>query len=199
MPFRRASWRAGVESDAPQYSVASSRAAQPASPTSHRTQHDAFAAALRCRSRSLAWSTYEQRLRVAPSVLARPARAASPLHQTQRVVCFVSGSIAATAAHGPFQGRWCRRKRRLRTRNVRIGRGQKLRSTATGANLDSVSDEEQEPGADAWENEGASEHERPEKSDRDEFFSNQEQLERPEHQSNGEKASGPGSNPAPSI
>jgi hypothetical protein len=62
-----------------------------------------------------------------------------------------------------------------------------------------VGDERQEPGADAWENEGGPAQERPEKSDRDEFFSNQEQLDRPDDQSNGEKASRPGSNPDPSI
>jgi hypothetical protein len=62
-----------------------------------------------------------------------------------------------------------------------------------------VSDDKHEPGADDWENEGGPAQEPREKSDRDEFFSNQEQLDRPHDQGNGEKASRPGSNPDPSI
>jgi hypothetical protein len=58
-----------------------------------------------------------------------------------------------------------------------------------------VSDEQQEPGAEDWENEGGPAQEPREKSDRDKFFSNQEQLDKPKHQGNGEKASNPGSNP----
>jgi hypothetical protein len=68
------------------------------------------------------------------------------------------------------------------------------------ANLHSVTDEKQEPAADDWENEGGHAAQEPrEKSGRDEFFSNQEQLDRPDDQANGEKASTPGSNPDPSI
>ena len=80
-----------------------------------------------------------------------------------------------------------------------MGRRQRSDREQSGANLHAVGDERQEPGADAWENEGGPAQERPEKSDRDEFFSNQEQLDRPDDQSNGEKASRPGSNPDPSI
>jgi hypothetical protein len=62
-----------------------------------------------------------------------------------------------------------------------------------------VSDEKQEPGADDWENEGGPAQEPRKKSDRDQFFSNQEQLDKPDDQGNGEKASKPGSKPDPSI
>lgn len=60
-----------------------------------------------------------------------------------------------------------------------------------------MGDEKQEPEADDWETEGGPAQEPREKSDRDEFFSKQEQLHRPDDQGNGEKARGSGSNPAP--
>ena len=50
-----------------------------------------------------------------------------------------------------------------------------------------------------WENEGGAAQESQQKSDREEFFSNQEQIGRPDDQTNGEKASDSGSNPNPSI
>jgi hypothetical protein len=50
-----------------------------------------------------------------------------------------------------------------------------------------------------WQNEGGAAQEQQQKSDREEFFSNQEQIGRPDDQTNGEKASDSGSNPNPSI
>jgi hypothetical protein len=52
---------------------------------------------------------------------------------------------------------------------------------------------------DDWENEGGAVQEPREKSDRDTFFSNQEQVGRPTDQTNGQKARESGSNPDPSI
>ena len=135
-----------------------------------------------------------------PERLARPPELRRRYVRRHASSAFASGSIAVTAAFGPFHGRWRPRERRLRIRNVRIGaRGRSSDQEQPGANLRTVNDERQEPGADAWENEGGPAQERPEKSDRDEFFSNQEQLDRPDDQSNGEKASRPGSNPDRSI
>jgi hypothetical protein len=63
-----------------------------------------------------------------------------------------------------------------------------------------VTDKKQEFAGDDWENEGGSVQQSTEKSDREEFFSNQEQMSRPRDQANGEKASGSGSsNSDPSI
>jgi hypothetical protein len=51
-----------------------------------------------------------------------------------------------------------------------------------------------------WENEGGSAQQPREKTDREEFFSNQEQVSRPDDQTNGEKATKPASSsPDPSI
>jgi hypothetical protein len=50
-----------------------------------------------------------------------------------------------------------------------------------------------------WEDEGGSAQEPQQKSDREEFFSNQEQIGRPDDQTDGEKAADSGSNPNPSI
>jgi hypothetical protein len=63
-----------------------------------------------------------------------------------------------------------------------------------------VTDHKQEQAEDDWENEGGTAQEPREKSDREEFFSHQEQVSRPDDQANGEKASKPGgSNPDPLI
>jgi hypothetical protein len=50
-----------------------------------------------------------------------------------------------------------------------------------------------------WENEGGAAQESQQKSDREEFFSKQEQIGRPDDQTDGGKASDSGSNPNPSI
>ena len=63
-----------------------------------------------------------------------------------------------------------------------------------------MTEDKQEPAEDDWENEGGLAQQRREKSDREEFFSNQDQVSRPDNQANGEKANKPrGSNPDPSI
>jgi hypothetical protein len=68
------------------------------------------------------------------------------------------------------------------------------------ANLDIVTGQKPEPAEDDWENEGGRAQQPREKSDREEFFSSQKQVTRPDDQANGEKASKPrGSNPDPSI
>jgi hypothetical protein len=54
-----------------------------------------------------------------------------------------------------------------------------------------VTEQEQGPAENDWENEGGPAEEPREKSDRKEFFSNQEQVSRPDDQGNGEKASKP--------
>jgi hypothetical protein len=54
------------------------------------------------------------------------------------------------------------------------------------ANLDTVTEHKQEPAEDDWENEGGPAQQPREKSDREEFFSTQEQLSRPDDQANGE-------------
>jgi hypothetical protein len=62
-----------------------------------------------------------------------------------------------------------------------------------------MTEKTQEPAGEDWENEGGPAPQPREKSDREEFFSNQEQVSRPDDQGNGEKASKPGSsNPEPS-
>ncbi len=74
------------------------------------------------------------------------------------------------------------------------------RSPGLLANLDTVAERKQEPAEDDWENEGGPAHQPREKSDREEFFSNQEQVSRPDNQANGEKANKPGgSNPDTAI
>jgi len=50
-----------------------------------------------------------------------------------------------------------------------------------------------------WENEGGATQEPLQTSDREEFFSNQEQIGRPDDQTDGGKASDSGSNPNPSM
>ena len=63
-----------------------------------------------------------------------------------------------------------------------------------------MTEDKQEPAEDDWENEGGPAQQPVEKSEREEFFSNQEQVSRPDNQANGEKANKPrGSNPDPSI
>lgn len=57
----------------------------------------------------------------------------------------------------------------------------------------------EEVAQDDWENEGGARQEPQKKSDRDEFFSNQEQVGRPTDQTNGQTASESGSNPDPAI
>jgi hypothetical protein len=63
-----------------------------------------------------------------------------------------------------------------------------------------VTEQERELDEGDWENEGGSAQQPREKTDREEFFSNQKQVSRPDDQANGEKASKPaGSDPDPSI
>jgi hypothetical protein len=62
------------------------------------------------------------------------------------------------------------------------------------ANLDTVTEHKQEPAENDWENEGGPAQQPREKSDREEFFSTQEQLSRPDDQANGEEANKPGDN-----
>ena len=63
-----------------------------------------------------------------------------------------------------------------------------------------MTEQKHERAEDDWENEGGPAKQPREKSDREQFFSNQEQVSRPDDQGNGEKASKPaGSNPEPSI
>ena len=66
--------------------------------------------------------------------------------------------------------------------------------------LDIVTEQKQERAEGDWENEGGPAQQPRETSDREEFFSHQEQVSRPDDQANGEKASKPGgSNPDPLI
>jgi hypothetical protein len=68
------------------------------------------------------------------------------------------------------------------------------------ANLDTVTDQKHESAEDDWENEGGPAQQPREKSDREEFFSSQEQVSRPDDQANGEKANKPvEGNPESSI
>jgi len=69
----------------------------------------------------------------------------------------------------------------------------------TAAPPESLEGVHEEGAQDDWENEGGAADEPGQKSDREAFFSSQEQIGRPDDQTNGEKASDSGSNPDPSI
>jgi hypothetical protein len=75
-----------------------------------------------------------------------------------------------------------------------------VRPIRPNAKLDTVTEQKHESEENDWENEGGSAQQPREKTDREEFFSNQEQVSRPDHHANGEKATKhAGSNPDPSI